>query len=61
MRIAAELSENEIGFDDDFEACEAVYQPEIDTAATTSPRPRTSPRRKDIPCGVADFLLVALP
>lgn len=31
MKIAAEFSENEIGFDDDLEACEAVYQPEIDT------------------------------
>ena len=33
MRIAAEFCENEIAFDDDSEACEAVYQPEIDTDA----------------------------
>lgn len=33
MKIAAEFCENEIAFDDDSEACEAVYQPEIDTDA----------------------------
>jgi len=31
VKIAAEFCENEIAFDDDSEACEAVYQPEIDT------------------------------
>ena len=33
MRIAAEFCENEIAFDEDSEACEAVYQTEIDTDA----------------------------
>ena len=33
MKIAAEFCENEIAFDDDSEACEAVFQPEIDTDA----------------------------
>jgi hypothetical protein len=31
MKIAAEFCENEIAFDEDSEACEAVYQPSIDT------------------------------
>ena len=33
MEAAAEFCENEIGFDDNNEASEAVYQPEIDTDA----------------------------